>query len=412
MSNGAENIFKLDLTQASGSPVETPAKPLESSYSEATAVMQLDLPAEQSPAQQPQLAMPVSMQQPYFVSNIVQLEAPAASNAALRPLMLLGLMLVAATVYLFIDEDLQNSVISMISSDEWAETKVVEAPIRPKKAPKPIVDAAAGAPGNPYWNLPNTNATASIPPSRPWTKEEQQQWSAAMGHKFYYQRVRAIEQVRQTPLDGNEAILRTGLEQKKFWTRMAAVLALAERGVQLDVSDVEKAFGEARDDLVVNYLKRFQRPLEDYEQHLLLHAMKVVGSRARLSIVQTLEHKPDPIIDLYLTAATFDPSVEISAVATTALQRRSIPADIQTVYREAVMSASVITDSILAKKPEEAPSSDSIAKDAPEKKTLLVTTVEYLDEAETKAQPDEQNRIVEDEASEDDFGNLKVIQIK
>lgn len=357
MQNNAQNIFQLDLSTGAST-----------ASGEATAVMQLDV-APETPVEAPAMPPPET----FFTGSLVHtIEAEAAPRKPWLVYAAVAILVIAGSL-LIIDESTKTSFLTIVTG----ETPTEALPPRPKRKPIAAQPAAAedNLVANPYWNLPNPNSVAVPPQMRTWSRDEETQWSRALKDQRYYQRAKAIEQVRQNPLEGNALILKAGLDQKKFWTRMSAALGLAERGIVLTADDAEKIVASTRDSLIRNYLERFQRPLSEAEKHVLRHLIKLVDAPARQKILQGLVLTPDPLTDLILVAAQTDPDSDIQNFASQQIKLRQVAAPTLQVYREAVASRQPVAESILA--PSDIPQQSAAAE---VKKAKVISVIEYSDE--------------------------------
>lgn len=165
--------------------------------------------------------------------------------------------------------------------------------------------------GNPYWALPNRLQASEQPDSR-ISPAQEAKWRFGLNHQYTYQRYLATRQIRLSRSKGAAFLLFEALEQPKFWTRMEALFGLAEMGLKIDVNTVEKGIGGARSSLVANYFRRYleNRPTGG-ELYVLRQAIRVVDARARLVILQALAKLGGDMNQLYLIAASYDPSSSI-----------------------------------------------------------------------------------------------------
>lgn len=150
---------------------------------------------------------------------------------------------------------------------------------------------------------------------------EEQGWKAALDHKFPYQHYRAVEEMRTFRAGGSESVLRLALDDKRFWVRMNAAIALVESGVPLMASEVEKAVKNPatkaeRRDLLNGYFQRFTRSSNMAERYVLKFALPLVPDAARIEILQALANAGDPDVELFMIAGSFDPSRRVQRWAT------------------------------------------------------------------------------------------------
>lgn len=188
------------------------------------------------------------------------------------------------------------------ANPEVEPTPEVAPPARPQFDPQMVQ--------NPYWILPNELPKHAVSLGRKWSAKEEEMWRFALDHEFVYQRYKAVKEMRARRLAGSSELLFKALEQPKFWTRMEAVMALAEFGYPVTVGQVKQAIGRTRSSLVANYMKRFIAKRTPGEAYVLRHALKFVDGRARATILEALAHERESH-ELYFAAATFDPSPRV-----------------------------------------------------------------------------------------------------
>ena len=165
---------------------------------------------------------------------------------------------------------------------------------------------------NPYWSMPNPLGNdPDIMSTESLSANQEERWRRALEHPFTYQRYKTVQEIRQSRLKGSEFLLTEGLSQSKFWTRMSALLAIAELGQELDIDTVEGAIGNTRRSLVANYFRRFRSKASPSALYVMRHAVKVVDASSRQVILANLSRHRDPINDLYLVAASYDPNPKV-----------------------------------------------------------------------------------------------------
>ena len=83
------------------------------------------------------------------------------------------------------------------------------------------------------------------PMSRIWSAQEEQVWRRGITNSYAWQRYKTVLEVKSSRLVQSRVILWDALEDNTFWTRMRAVMALAEFGVPVKKLNVQKAIGGA-----------------------------------------------------------------------------------------------------------------------------------------------------------------------
>lgn len=257
---------------------------------------------------------------------VEQTESPASSQS--RALLVVLLFVVLALGVIHFTGEHEDPIANLMDfvSILWegepqieVTTETASAPTNPDVAPIPDVEpeALAAAPQfdpqmvqNPYWVLPNEQPKNAVSLGRKWTAKEEEMWRFALDHEFTYQRYRAVKEMRARRLAGSSELLFKALDQSKFWTRMEAVMALAEFGYPVSVDQVKQAIGRTRSSLVANYMERFVAKRTPGESFVLRHALKVADGRARAKILEALSHERGSH-ELYFAAASYDPSPRV-----------------------------------------------------------------------------------------------------
>jgi len=177
------------------------------------------------------------------------------------------------------------------------------------ETPTPVMPTDVGLPdlSNPYWLLPNEMMEKTAM-NGTWGQSQKETWLRGLNHQYTWQRLKTIQDIRRSRMQGSEVALYEALNQKKFWARMEAAFALAEFGFALDLETVEKALGDTRPSLVKNYFKRFIKKSTEGEMFVLRQAIRVVEAPARLHILMAAARNRNQLNELYLAAAEHDPS--------------------------------------------------------------------------------------------------------
>ena len=165
--------------------------------------------------------------------------------------------------------------------------------------------------GNPYWHLPNIVVRNVRKERLPLSYQDRTSASVRLGHRFTYQRYQAVRDLRKNSMAGSEALFLAAIDQPKFWTRMEALLGIVEAGFVAPRSLIKKAIGDARPSLVKNYVKRFANSDNWAGAYLSRHMLPLIGPRGRVEILKGMTKKDDTLRDLYLVAASTDPSKRV-----------------------------------------------------------------------------------------------------
>ena len=178
--------------------------------------------------------------------------------------------------------------------------------------------------GNPYWALPNQIVGNKMPMERKWTPEEEEVFRSGMNHQFTWQRYKTILEVKRQRLAGSESILWDAIEEKKFWTRMQAVIGLADFNLEVGIPIVERAMEGTHSQLIERFFKRFIGKDTPGVRYISRQAIKILDDRGRLSILKVLNRSTDELRDLYMVAASQDPSPRIQKWLRQAMVSRSV----------------------------------------------------------------------------------------
>ncbi len=189
---------------------------------------------------------------------------------------------------------------------------------------------------NPYLPLPNEIRQVEAPaPS--FSARREAELKLGLQHRFNFQRYRTVKAIREERSTGAKALLIRALDQGKFWTRMQAVLGLAELGEPVDLIHVSKAIGNARSYLVWRYLKRFEnRVLTGGELHVMRSMLKLVDSKSRIRILTILHQLGGETNSMYLLAARSDMDEAVQKWAKKLRPKTSITPELHSRYGDLV----------------------------------------------------------------------------
>ena len=167
-----------------------------------------------------------------------------------------------------------------------------------------------------YSYIPNSLPEIE-PMSRIWSAQEEQVWRVGITNNYPWQRYKTVLEVKSSRLVQSRVILWDALDDTMFWTRMRAVMALAEFGVPVKKLNVEKALGDARPSLVANFVKRFIVKSSPGERYVLKHAIKMVNPKARVFILKAFKMAgfQKESLDYYPVAALEDPDMKVREYA-------------------------------------------------------------------------------------------------
>ena len=149
--------------------------------------------------------------------------------------------------------------------------------------------------------------------------------TAGLTHEFNYQRYKTVLDLAATNAPGSEELLRQALESKKFWTRMRALIALADMGDQVTDDDVREALGDAHSELRARFFKRFEKsPCSVGCFFVARAALKHLDAHGRKQALRVVSREASDIRDVYMIAATFDGHEVVRQTAQNWLATRQI----------------------------------------------------------------------------------------
>lgn len=199
---------------------------------------------------------------------------------------------------------------------------------------------------NPYLELGNGVDGEILPLGRVISPQEEEIWRSGLTHRFTYQRLKTVEDIINERLSGSEPLLEVALLNKKFWTRMTALIGLVRLGSFVSPELVSLAVAGARESLVANYFKRFVHDNTFYERYVLRYSLRFVNARARLTILTALLNTQDQWTSEYIGAAMSDPNPRIAAWAVNNAYRLENLNVVPSEYVEEQEGQTVIKESI------------------------------------------------------------------
>lgn len=248
---------------------------------------------------------------------------------------------------------------------------------------------------NPYWPLPNpplgNAASGDAAPSM------QESWRYGLTHPYVYQRYKTVKAIRDSR--GSDGLLRDALSQPKFWTRMEAVLGLAEQGEAISPESLKAVFDGVRADLPRNYFRRFHSKSTEASMYVMRQAVRVVDARVREIIIQNLALHRGPSNDLYLYAATHDPSPVIKGFAEEQVRKKSLAPGVEQEFQRAMTEGPQMTAAPEAPKPE---AKVSVPRDLKVEKLPAPTNVEEVYFLNEESAPTEATEAPTPSSSHDD----------
>lgn len=180
--------------------------------------------------------------------------------------------------------------------------------------------------GNPYWALPNAiEGRSSIGPI--WTAVQEEEWRSGVAHKYPYQRLKTVMDVRKNRRRGAQTILWEALEDKKAWPRLYAAIGLAEYDIPLANKVLAKAIGRARPALISGFFERFVAKPNPGQAYIIRQVIRMLDENGRLTCLRAIWNTRDRFRDLYIAAATLDPGPKVREWVRQVLLQKSMPLD-------------------------------------------------------------------------------------
>lgn len=151
-----------------------------------------------------------------------------------------------------------------------------------------------------------------------------------LSHRFNYQRYVGVTELAALRARGSEDLLRTGLESKKFWTRMRALIGLADLGAEITDEDVKMALGDAHSELRARFFKRFEKsPCTVGCFYVARAALPHLDELGRAQVIQVISRESADVRDVFMVAATFDKSEMVRSAAEAWLSQNSVDPSIR-----------------------------------------------------------------------------------
>ncbi len=178
--------------------------------------------------------------------------------------------------------------------------------------------------GNPYWALPNAiEGRASIGPI--WSAVQEEEWRSGIAHKYPYQRLKTVMDIRKNRRLGAQTILWEALEDKKAWPRLYAAIGLAEYNIPLANKVLVKAIGRGRPALISGFFERFVAKPNPGQAYIVRQVIRMLDENGRLTCLRAIWNTRDRFRDLYIAAATLDPGPKVREWVHQVLLQRSMP---------------------------------------------------------------------------------------
>jgi len=259
--------------------------------------------------------------------HVVSRRTPSALMQALAATVLV-VGLVLGYVW-FTTGDVAN-IMEVIGMSESGAQVALQAPSPRPKPKKPTTDAintqGVASPANlsaataqaktdaeSIWGLmKNDMGGEPAKPGPALTADQEATFKAGLDHEFYYQRYKTVLELAAAHAPGSEELLRSALESKKFWTRMRAVIALADMGEELTDDDIKQALGRTYGELRANFFKRFEKSTCTVGCYFVARAsLPHLDAAGRAQVIRVISKESSDIRDAYMVAATKDQSPNV-----------------------------------------------------------------------------------------------------
>lgn len=215
--------------------------------------------------------------------------------------------------------------------------KVAKAPEPAKPAPVAPIAPSTAKDDNVWSVIENDWGDELLELAPPLTSDQETMLKDKMSHRFVYQHYVGVLELSALRAKGSEELLRGGLESKKFWTRMRALIGLADMGQEISPEDVKLALGDAHSELRARFFKRFEKsPCTLGCFYVARASLPYLDEPGRSQALKVISREDSDIRDLFMVAATYDKSDMVRATAEEWLSRHSVEASIRDNVKAAV----------------------------------------------------------------------------
>jgi len=234
-------------------------------------------------------------------------------------------------VYLVINPDRVNEILVMLG---LGSEEIATVPLHTKKKVVASVQSApkkadAPSPTNIWDSIDNDYGAKLADVTAPLTADQEAQFQSGLDSTLTYQRYKAVLDIAKTRARGTEDMLRQALESKKFWTRMRAIIALADMGEKITDADMKAALGEAHSELRARFFKRFEKSSCGAGCFYIARAaLPHLDALGREEVIRVVSREESEIRDVFMVAATFDEAQTVRQAAAQWLDGHSVEAKI------------------------------------------------------------------------------------
>ncbi len=299
--------------------------------------------------------------QPPLMTHDIHLAGPKDNKLRHRLILIAGVLVLGVVGVISLSND--SSLDSLMSILGLAASEDITPPPKKKKQSEtPSAQQATATPSATFTPAPPTNLGDPVEASALWTmlvtrfdarssaqplelgpaltSDQEANFQAALNHEFIYQRYKAVVDLAALRAEGSEILLREALESPKFWTRMRALIALADLGDDITDEDIQKGLGDSHSELRARFFKRFERSPCDVGCFAIARAsLPHLDERGRLAALRVISLESNPVRDKFMVAATLDPAESVRLQARVWLDDHAISGDVWSEIRALVPSA-------------------------------------------------------------------------
>jgi hypothetical protein len=229
-------------------------------------------------------------------------------------LAMIGLGILLGGVFYVFSEDFSLESLWSFNGEEASDEPPAA---QPKKAKKKVEVVQTVESPTPQPIQPNSNIWASLgnelagpvkDPERSLTQDELHSFREKLESDVTYQRYLAAYELGKLHASGGEDLLHQLIQDPKLWTRMRAVIALADLGEEISEEEFKTAVGQERTDLYIGFFKRFEKsePCSEGCYFVARQAMRYLPARARASVLNLISIEQSSIGKRFVDAAKQD----------------------------------------------------------------------------------------------------------
>ena len=171
-----------------------------------------------------------------------------------------------------------------------------------------VVTKANVAPS--IWSeIANQGGTGTVKIGAPLSSDQRKEFDQAMASPFTYQRYKAVLELSRSLPQGSEILLQGVLQTENFWTRMRALIAIADLGGDITSEDIATALGQTSGELRARFFKRFEKSPCSVGCYFVARAsLRHLDAEGRAAVLRVISNETSKIRDRYMVAASFDES--------------------------------------------------------------------------------------------------------